>query len=117
MAELTGIFLTAGDVNATADFYRRVAGLDLEELGDDGYHYWRAASNGVQLAIHAAAQFAAYSHPPRRESNVTHLYFHIPDRDAFLEMVRGMSIQPTAIDDVVVTIPDPDGRQVMFGTA
>ncbi|RAC08473.1 VOC family protein, partial [Burkholderia multivorans] len=26
-------------------------------------------------------------------------------------------IIPTAIDDVVVTVADPDGRQVMFGTA
>lgn len=113
-----GIFLTSASPAETADFYRRVAGLPLEQVGTaDSYTYWRLDRDGVQLAIHAAHAFAAYTHPPLSGSNLTHLYFKIDDRSAFLEKLKELAIEPFALDDVVVTVEDPDGRKVMFGTA
>lgn len=113
-----GIFLTSDDPAGTAEFYRHVAGLPLEQVGAAGsYIYWRLDRDGVQLAIHEARAFAAYAHPPLAGSNLTHLYFRIGDRSAFLAHLKELGIEPFATDDVVVTVEDPDGRKVMFGTA
>ncbi|HEV2506333.1 MAG TPA: VOC family protein [Mesorhizobium sp.] len=113
-----GIFLTSTSPARTADFYRRVAGLPLEQVGAEGsYIYWRIDRDGIQLAIHAAEAFAAYTHPPLAGSNLTHLYFKIDDREGFLARLKELAIEPFAVDDVVVTVEDPDGRKVMFGTA
>jgi len=60
-----GIFLTSGHPAATADFYRRVAGLAHERAGEEGgYAYWRLDRGGVQLAIHEAGAFADHAYPP-----------------------------------------------------
>jgi hypothetical protein len=113
-----GIFLTSDQPAATADFYREVAGQPLEAVGDEGqYIHWRLDRDGMQLAIHDAAAFASYTHPPLAGSNLTHLYFKIDDRDAFLARLTGLGVEPLSVDDVVVTVIDPDGRKVMFGTA
>ncbi|MFE0016850.1 VOC family protein [Mesorhizobium sp. NPDC059054] len=113
-----GIFLTSARPAETADFYRRVAGLPLEQVGAHGsYVYWRLDRDGVQLAIHEAEAFGAHTHPPLSGSNLTHLYFKIDDRQAFLTRLKELGIEPSATDDVVVTVEDPDGRKVMFGTA
>lgn len=113
-----GIFLTSANPSETADFYRRVAGLALEQIGSPGgYIYWRIDRDGVQLAIHDAAAFASYTHPPLAGSNLTHLYFKIDDREGFVARLKELAIEPFAIDDVVVTVEDPDGRKIMFGTA
>ena len=115
---LRGIFLTAQDPAATAKFYQEVARLDLEQIGNTGgYIYWKIDRDGFQLAIHDAAQFAEYSRPARPESNVTHLYFKIENQGKFLGHLKELDIAPYALDDVVVTVEDPDGRKVMFGTA
>lgn len=115
---LRGIFLTSEDPSATAAFYRDVAGLDWEEVGTgSGYVYWKLDRDGVQLALHDAKLFANYTHPARRESNLTHLYFQIPDQKAFLEKLLVMNVPVDSQDEVVVTVVDPDGRRVMFGTA
>lgn len=115
---LSSIFLTAEKVEQTATFYRTVAGLDLQSIGNaDEYLYWKIDINGLQLAIHDAAQFATYSHPVCLDSNVTHLYFTIADQQTFLAHLNQLNITPYALDDVVVTVIDPDGRKVMFGTA
>lgn len=113
-----GVFLTSRDPEATARFYRDVAGFPLEVAGEPGgYTYWRLDRDGMQLAIHDAEAFAAYTFPPNPDSNLTHLYFQIEDRAAFLAHLDGLGISPLAADDVVVTAVDPDGRKVMFGTA
>lgn len=115
---LRGIFLTSERPAATADFYERVAQLPLEKVGKEGeYAYWRIDDGGVQLAIHDAALFSAHTHPAEARSNLTHVYFKIDDREAFLRHLQALAIEPYALDDVVVTIVDPDGRKVMFGTA
>lgn len=115
---LRGIFLTSENPAETAKFYREVAGLDLEQVGAaPGYVYWRVDRNGFQLAIHGAKLFAAYTHPPQAQSNLTHLYFKIESQSAFLSQLTSQGIDPFATDDVVITIIDPDGRKVMFGTA
>lgn len=117
-SQLRGIFLTAEKVERTAHFYQTVAGLDLQPIGDaDTYIYWKLDTNGLQLAIHDAAKFADYSHPVCPDSNVTHLYLTVADQGAFLVHLNQLNITPYAIDDVVVTMVDPDGRKVMFGTA
>jgi len=114
---LRGVFLTAEDPAATARFYREVAGLDLEQIGMEGeYVYWKTDRNDMQLAIHDAKKFADYTHPSRVESNVTHLYFKIESQPAFLQHLERSGISPLLVDDVVVTVVDPDGRRVMFGT-
>ena len=116
--QLRGIFMTSEDPAKTARFYGEVAGLDLEQIGDPAtYVYWKLDRDGMQLAIHDARQFADYSHPARCESNLTHLYFKIDDQQQFLAHLRTLGIEPYATDDVVVTVEDPDGRKVMFGTA
>ena len=102
-----GVFLTCADAEVTADFYRDVAGVPLEAVGSDEYTYWMLDLDGVQIALHDAKAFADYSFPPNPESNLTHLYFRIPDLQAFLNHVQ----------DVGATVEDPDGRKVMFGTA
>ena len=51
------------------------------------------------------------------ESNLTHLYFKIDDRNAFLERLQKSNRNPFLTDDIVITVLDPDGRKVMFGTA
>lgn len=116
-ATFRGIFLTSRDPRSTAEFYRQVAGLPLETVGEGDYIYWRLDRDGVQLAIHDAGAFSQYAHPPNPGSNLTHLYFKIDDRDAFLSRLDAMDLEPVDTDDVVVTVADPDGRKVMFGTA
>ncbi len=113
---LRGLFLTSNEPRALAEWYRVVARIPLEEVGE-GYVYWRVDSDGVQLAIHDAEAFAGYAFPPRPDSNLTHLYFQVPDVNAFVSHLREHGIEPHALDDVVVTVTDPDGRKVMFGTA
>jgi len=99
-------------------FYRDIAGLPLEQIGDSNtYCYWKLDKNGLQIAIHDARQFSAYTYPCRRESNVTHLYFNIESQQQFLEQLEHSGLVPAAIDEIVVTVADPDGRMVMFGTA
>ena len=116
-ATLRGIFLTS-EPESCARFYIDVAGLALERVGTEGvYVYWKVDRDGLQLAIHDAKAFSAYTHPAVRASNATHLYFKIADQAAFVEHLAVLSIEPALIDDVVVTVADPDGRMVMFGTA
>src|SRR5699024_12531453 len=73
--------------------------------------------DGVQIALHGAEAFADYSFPPVAESNLTHLYFRIPDQAEFLERIRHAGTPLIAVDEVAVTVEDPDGRKAMFGTA
>jgi hypothetical protein len=72
---------------------------------------------GVQFAIHASEGFSTYTNPPLTGSNLTHLYFKIEDHPAFLNHIDRMRLTPFAVDEVVITVEDPDGRKVMFGTA
>ena len=116
--QFRGVFLTSETPAVTAGFYQRVAKLPLEKVGDDAtYVYWRVDDGHTQIALHDAKLFADYAHPVTVRSNVTHLYFKIDNQKAFLQHLSSLSIQPYAIDDVVVTVEDPDGRKVMFGTA
>jgi len=71
----------------------------------------------LQLAIHDAVKFAEYTNPARSDSNLTHLYFKIENQKQFLDQLSAMGVTPYAVDEVVVTLSDPDGRKVMFGTA
>ena len=112
-----GVFLTCTDAEATAAFYRKIAGLPLTTEGDEEYSYFVVEAGGVQLALHSAEAFADYAFPPVAESNLTHLYFRIPDQAEFLERIKNADTPLVAVDDVVVTVEDPDGRKVMFGTA
>ena len=112
-----GVFLTSSNAEATATFYRDVAGIPLEAITAGDYTYWRLDHDGMQIAIHDAQAFAEYAYPPEPGSNLTHLYFTIDDRGAFLNHVRELHVEVVAQDDVVVTVLDPDGRKVMFGTA
>ena len=114
---LRGIFLTCADPTKTAKFYREIAGLELEHLGNATGGYWKVDRNGMQLAIHGASAFADYADPPDRGSNLSHLYFKIEDQAAFLGHLEHCRVKPYSTDDVVVTVEDPDGRKVMFGTA
>jgi catechol 2,3-dioxygenase-like lactoylglutathione lyase family enzyme len=116
-AQFRGVFLTSQSPEATAAFYRDVAGIPLEAVGSDAYTYWRLDRNGIQIAIHDAEAFAAYAHPPIADSNLTHLYFTIDDREAFLAQLDRLNLAPFSADEVVVTVVDPDGRRVLFGTA
>lgn len=117
-ATFRGVFLTSKEPAATARFYRDVAGLELEQIGSGGeYVYWRVDKNGLQFAIHDSQKFAQYTHPPRAESNLTHLYFQVDSQDAFLDRLAVLKVKPQSTDEVVVTVLDPDGRKVMFGTA
>jgi len=118
VATFRSVFLTSEKPEVTARFYQQVALLPLETAGTPGqYVYWRLDRDGMQLAIHEARAFADYSYPPLAGSNLTHLYFRIEDREAFLAHLEGLQIRPVAVDDVTVTVVDPDGRRVMFGTA
>jgi hypothetical protein len=113
-----GVFLTSENPEAIAKFYEQVAALPIEKIGAEGqYTYWRIDDNGMQLAIHDAKLFAEYTHPARADSNLTHLYFKIDDQGAFLGHLENLGISPFSADDVVITVVDPDGRKVMFGTA
>ena len=116
-ARFRGVFLTSEKPAVAASFYEQVAGLSLERVGEPGYVYWRMDADGVQIAIHDAKAFADYTHPANPGSNLTHLYFKIADQAAFLNHLRQLGVTPVAQDDVVVTVMDPDGRRVMFGTA
>jgi hypothetical protein len=117
-ATFRGVFLTSEQPEKTAGFYRDVGGLTLETVGEGGpYVYWRIDADGMQIAIHDANAFVDYSHPAFAGSNLTHLYFRIADLQAFLAQLDVLGLQPYAIDDVVVTVIDPDGRKVLFGTA
>ena len=113
-----GVFLTSEQPELTARFYRDVAQVALEEIGNsDSYRYWKYDDGQMQIAIHDAKAFADYSFPAHADSNVTHLYFRIADHDAFLQHVRHLGLEPKAVDPVVITLVDPDGRMVLFGTA
>jgi hypothetical protein len=115
---LRSLFLTSDNPARVAQFYREVAGLALEEVGSgSGYLYWKIDDGQMQLAIHGAKEFADYTFPPNKGSNLTHLYFQIEDQAAFLGHLNNCGLEPYAVDDVVVTVEDPDGRKVMFGTA
>lgn len=115
---LRGVFLTSKEPCKTAEFYERVAMLSLEMVGVEGeYVYWKIDNNGMQLAIHEAKAFADYSFPPNPQSNLTHLYFKIENQDEFLAHLQKLGVVPFAVDEITVTVIDPDGRKVMFGTA
>lgn len=115
---LRGVFLTSETPVLTAKFYREVARLELEQIGSEGgYEYWKMDENGVQLALHSAKEFAEYTYPAFLDSNVTHLYFKIDSQEELLKHLAGLGVEPYGMDDVVVTVMDPDGRKVMFGTA
>jgi len=115
---LRGLFLTSEHPARVAQFYREVAGLALEEIGSgSGYFYWKIDDGRIQLAIHGAKEFADYTSPPNNGSNLTHLYFKIKDQATFLSHLNNCGLEPCAVDDVVVTVQDPDGRKVKFGTA
>ena len=113
-----GIFLTSEHPQATAQFYRDVAGLVLEQIGNPAeYVYWKTDMDGVQLAIHDAHKFASYTSPAIPESNVTHLYFKIASQEQFLHHLEKLAVKPYVTDEIVITVMDPDGRKVMFGMA
>lgn len=112
-----GVFLTCTDTEATAAFYRDVAGVGLESAGSEEYTYYVIDVEGIQIALHDAQAFAEYSHPPVPGSNLTHLYFRIPNQQAFLDHLKATGTPLVDVDDVVITVEDPDGRKVMFGTA
>ena len=113
-----GIFLTSEMPERTATFYRDIAGIPLEMVGDQNtYAYWKHDKDGMQIAIHDARLFSSYTFPSRADSNVTHLYFKIQSIPLFLAHLERSGIAPASTDDVVVTVADPDGRMVMFGTA
>jgi len=114
---LRGVFLTSENPRATATFYEQVAALPLVKVGVEGHVYWRVDTNNIQLAIHDAKAFAPYTHPARIDSNVTHLYFTIDDHEAFLRHLEHLGVPPLSADKAVITVIDPDGRKVMFGTA
>ncbi len=114
---LRGIFLTSETPAKTAQFYQEVAGLEIKQVGDKAYSYWKIDKGGVQLAIHSAKEFSSYTFPTNSQSNLTHLYFKIDTQAAFLDRLEALGIKPYAVDEVVVTVEDPDGRKVMFGTA
>jgi hypothetical protein len=114
---LRGVFLTSRYPELTAAFYRDVARLPLEATGEPGQIYWLLDRDGIQVAIHDAEAFADYASPPNPDSNLTHLYFTIDDRDTFISHLDELGVAPLAADDVVVTVIDPDGRKVLFGTA
>jgi hypothetical protein len=117
-AQFRGIFLTSEKPALTARFYEQVGGLPLEKVGhDDACSYWRMDDGRLQFALHDAKLFADYTHPVTAGSNTTHLYFKIEDQQAFLRHLKSLNVEPYAVDDVVVTVEDPDGRKVMFGTA
>jgi hypothetical protein len=113
-----GVFLTSENPETTANFYRQVALFPLEAVGEPGgYIYWRLDRNGMQLAVHDAKAFATYAYPSVASSNLTHLYFKIEDHEAFIAHLKRLGVSPLSVDEVVVTVADPDGRTVMFGTA
>lgn len=117
-ATFRGVFLTSEKPEVTATWYQQVAALPLERVGAPGeYNYWRLDRGGIQLAIHDAKAFADYAYPSLAASNLTHLYFKIDDQVAFLAHLAQLDCQPVAVDEVTVTVADPDGRRVMFGTA
>jgi len=116
--EFRGVFPTSQSPSATAQFYQQVTTLPLERIEVEAdYAYWRMDSNGIQLAIHDAKRFADYAYPAVSNSNLTHLYFKIDNQTAFLKHLEALELRPYAIDEVVVTVVDPDGRKVLFGTA
>jgi hypothetical protein len=118
MMRLRGVFLTSENPEVAARFYAQVAQLPMEKVGvEGGYIYWRMDRDGMQLAIHDAKAFADYTHPALPESNLTHLYFSIEDQSHLLAHLKTCGLTPYATDDIVVTVVDPDGRKVMFGTA
>ena len=112
-----GVFLTAEDPAVTAKFYREVAGLSLEESGEGEARYWKIDETGMQLAIHRASLFSEYAFPPEPKSNLTHLYFKIAEQKAFYAHLKKLGVGVYCADEVVITVLDPDGRKVMFGTA
>jgi hypothetical protein len=113
-----GIFFTSQDPEKTAKFYKEVAALPLEAVGEpDQYVYWKMDRDGMQIAIHEARLFADYAYPPLADSNLTHMYFKIENLGDFLAHLDRLDITPIAVDDVTVTVVDPDGRKVLFGTA
>lgn len=115
---LRSIFLTSETPATTAQFYERVALTRWEIVGnEDTYRYWRVDDGAMQIALHDAKLFSNGSFPAVRASNTTHLYFKIDDQSAFLKHLAALDVQPWTIDEVVVTVEDPDGRKVMFGTA
>lgn len=116
-SQFRGVFLTCKDAEATADFYRDVAGVSLVTSGSDEYTYWTLDVDGIQIALHEASAFAEINLPTDPESELTHLYFRIPDLEEFLSHVKSVGAALIDVDDVVATVEDPDGRKVMFGTA
>jgi len=114
---LASIFLTSEHAARLADFYIRVVRLPFERVGGaPGYVYWKCDQAGVQIAIHDAEAFATYSYPSLAGSNLTHLYFRIDNQPELLDHLEREGIPPLSTDSQSITIRDPDGRTVLFGT-
>lgn len=119
---LSGTLLTSRNPNRTAKFYLNIAGLKLQKIrhGDTPEH-WEGHSQGIHFAIHNAKFFAKYTYPAVTKSNLTHLYFSISDVKQFNERLRKHKLRlfcpPESVaGETVMTVQDPDGRKVMFGT-
>lgn len=111
-----GVFLTSDNPSATAKFYAEIAGVKFEEVSSSNYTYWKYNEGDMQIAIHDAKSFADYAHPANSESNLTHLYFKLENKDDFLRHLEIFNLSPHIVDEFNVIVLDPDGRKVLFGT-
>lgn len=120
VASLSAILLTSANPSVTARWYEKTLGIEFQKEAHEGPTHWACETGGMHFAIHNAKSFAKYCHPIRK-ANATHLFFTISEIDRFLSKVKKMKLKPALpIEEVgrskMVTLRDPDGRMVIFGT-
>jgi catechol 2,3-dioxygenase-like lactoylglutathione lyase family enzyme len=124
---LAVILLLSDTTERTADFYRRVLGLELEGQQHDGSHQHFAARLGsVYLTIQCRSDlagkepgFSATGSSPATDS--VQLCFTVPDMPQFLRYLDTIAVKPLHPPrpfehTTFTTLRDPDGRAVRIMT-
>lgn len=116
MVQFRSVVLTSANPEYASLFYQFVVGLEFEAVHSHCERVaWTTECGGVEFTIHHADALPSYASPPFRRSNLTHLYFKLADRGAFLERLERLGICPVLVDEHWITVEDPDGRLVIFG--
>jgi catechol 2,3-dioxygenase-like lactoylglutathione lyase family enzyme len=130
--DFKSIVLTSDTPDATAAFYREVAGLPLEEERHRGtVRHWACQVGSLHFAIHERKTFWLSATPtgegkgeatsaPAPGDSVTVVSFTTDDLNGVLERLASRGVEVAARTKIgpmsFVAVRDPDGRHLCFGT-
>jgi|GEM_PF-1498274 len=118
--QLSVVMLLAENADATADFYRKVLGVELHQEKHDVRHgHYGGRLGSVYFTVQWASDFPGPEFI--RGGNSMQLAFTVPSMQTFLAHLSDVNVKPlhppTRFDKVqFITVQDPDGRFVQVMT-